>query len=145
MNVMHEQLKNRWGVLRRAVSNEVVDFLAGYHPGFERALGVSPRPGTKAALRDPQQKQHLWLEMWCRIADMIGAHETGYVRAFPHRAEWASRAAARLRNGILSFQQGLALEHSDVPRIEELRLDAATGRYYAVVGSAVSQAQGEPS
>jgi len=145
MTVMAEQITKRWKILRRAVCDEILDFASGYDPGFERDLGVFPRPGTRAALRDPQQKQQLWLAVWCRISDMIAAHETGYVRAFPSKAEWASRASEHLRAGLLDFQRKLGVQHSDMPEIKELRLDPATGRHYAVVGPAVPQATGLPS
>jgi hypothetical protein len=146
MNViMVEQMKRWWRVLRRAISSEILDFASAYDPGFKRDLGVTPRPGTTAAFRDPQQKRQLWIELWCRIAEMIAVHEAGYVRAFPNNAEWASRAVEFMRAGLLDFQRKLRVQHSDMPEIGELRLDPATGRHYAAVTPIVAERKGMPS
>jgi hypothetical protein len=128
-------------VLEREISRQILDFASAYSPGFERSLGVVPRPGTKAALRDPQLKRQLWPELWCRIADMMAVHEAAYVRAFPDKAVWASQAVAFLSTGLLDFQRKLCVEHL-MPEIEALRLDPATGRHSAVIHAAISQEPG---
>lgn len=128
-------------MLEREISRQILDFASAYSPGFERSLGVVPRPGTKAALRDPQLKRQLWPELWCRIADMMAVHEAAYVRAFPDKAVWASQAVAFLSAGLLDFQRKLRVEHL-MPEIEALRLDPATGRHSAVIHAAIPQEQG---
>lgn len=52
-----------------------------------------------------------------------------HVRSIPHEAAWASRAAEFMRARLLEFQRKLRVEHADMPELEELQLDATTGKY----------------
>jgi hypothetical protein len=145
MRIMDEQIRKRWRALQAAMTDEIFHFASACDRIFEQGLGVAPFPGTAAVLRDRQQRRQLWLQLWCRIADMISAHEAGYVRAFPQNAEWASQAVEFLRANLLEFQRKLRVQHSDMPEIVELRLDPATERHYATVAPFVAGAKGMPS
>ena len=58
---------------------------------------------------------------------MIAAFEAEHVRSAPDDAAWAARAAKFLHEKLLDFQRKLRVEHPDMPELEDLRVDAATG------------------
>jgi hypothetical protein len=134
MTTIARQVKARWGDLLQAISEEIVAFEAEYarDPSARSFWGqvVAKPPGEASAdAVDPARKRRRWLDLWSTLADRIAEREAEHVRSAPTDAPWASLAGAFLRARVLEFQKKLRVEHPDLPEIEELPLDTATGRH----------------